>query len=112
MGQFRTHLCAKALIWRDTSTSLSPTTHSPANRDFQIFREYPELAGFLVARFCLCNGVPEPPKPFSASLSLPWKSHFPATETLVCRRLGSNTALQRRKAENLVLADSFTVWIG
>jgi hypothetical protein len=25
MGQFRTHLCAKALIWRDTSTSCAPT---------------------------------------------------------------------------------------
>jgi hypothetical protein len=47
MGQFRTHLCAKALIWRDTSTSLSPTTQSRSDADFPVLGAH---TGWLARR--------------------------------------------------------------
>ena len=41
-----------------SSSPLSPTTHSDANRDFPVLGTSAELAGFF-ARACLCKGVLE-----------------------------------------------------
>jgi hypothetical protein len=111
MGQFRTHPCVKALIWRDSSTSPGPTTQSHSNGDFPAFGEKPRIGGLACRCLVSASGQVDSNGHFGAFIS-GLKIPFPGNRDRAKQRPGSNAALPLGKAENLVLLAPFGGQVG